>query len=124
MLKNRFWQVLFWSWALGVLILSVIPNQKIFVKQGSLDFDPHGYFQHFLAYGIGMYIGLKVNKNKTAMFIVLFGIFIEIIQYFLPYRSFNLFDILANLSGVIFILIIYSLFLKGEASKVSIKIRE
>ena len=124
MLKNRFWHILFWSWALGVLILSVIPNQKIFIKQGSLDFDPHGYFQHFIAYGIGMFIGLKVNKNKTAMFIVLLGIFIEIIQYFLPYRSFNLFDILANLSGVIFIWIIHPLFLKGKASKVSIKIRE
>ena len=124
MLKKRIWLIIFWGWALGVLILSVIPNQKIFIKQGSLDFDPHGYFQHFIAYGIGMFIGLKVNKNKTAMFIVLLGIFIEIIQYFLPYRSFNLFDILANLSGVIFIWIIHPLFLKGKASKVSIKIRE
>ncbi len=42
-----------------------------------------------------------LNKNKLKIFIIctLYGIFIEIIQYFLPYRGFEIADMIADSLG-------------------------
>ncbi len=43
----------------------------------------------------------KINNPKICSFFYAFslGLFVEIVQYFLPYRSFEFWDILANLLG-------------------------
>ncbi len=85
----------------------------MFEAQGALDFDSHGYMQHILAYGVGMLIGLKLPVKLTGSFIIFWGILIEFIQYFIPYRSFNIFDIMANISGVGLVLLIYFFFARS-----------
>lgn len=60
--------------------------------------------QHFSGYLVLMILAiLAYEKRQLAMFVSLFmySILIEVIQYFLPYRTFSLADILANLCGLV-----------------------
>lgn len=59
---------------------------------------------HFAGYVVLIISALLAyDKHHVHMFILLFiySAMIEIIQYFLPYRTFSELDILANLSGLI-----------------------
>ena len=59
---------------------------------------------HFSGYVIFIISAMiAYRKRHRLMFILLFGysVMIELIQYFLPYRSFELMDIVANVSGLI-----------------------
>ena len=60
---------------------------------------------HFSGYVIFIISAmLAFRKRLGIMFILLFAysVVIEITQYFLPYRTFEFMDILANLSGLVF----------------------
>ncbi|MBN1186134.1 MAG: VanZ family protein [Bacteroidales bacterium] len=49
-----------------------------------------------------MFFGIKMNKNLPLWFLwgILFAAGTECLQYFMPYRSFNISDIIANVIGV------------------------
>lgn len=63
-----------------------------------------GIILHFGAYFICSFLAIfafvKKNLLKSLLFVLFFSTVLEIIQYFLPYRTFNLLDILANISGI------------------------
>ncbi|MFT6388068.1 MAG: VanZ family protein [Cellvibrionaceae bacterium] len=61
---------------------------------------------HFLAYMVLMCSGLfafphRMYTAKLFSVFLTYSIFIECIQYFLPYRSFALLDIFANSAGLL-----------------------
>lgn len=63
----------------------------------------------FLALGAGR--GLKFWKRAAlVLLVVLFGVLIEFIQYYLPYRTFNPIDIFANVCGVVFGVLVWYIF--------------
>lgn len=72
------------QWSLPIFIL--IPPDKI---------------THFLMYFLlSFFLQKEYSRNdKTFIFAVSYGILMEIIQFFIPYRSFEFFDILANSLG-------------------------
>lgn len=79
-----------------VTYLSVLP------KVETPNFDHSDKVLHFLAYlGVAAwaYIGFPKASFKLAIFIVLWSIGIELVQWQMPSRSFDLLDILANTVG-------------------------
>ena len=59
---------------------------------------------HFSGYVIFILVAMFAYRKRHArLFLLLFAysVLIEVIQYFLPYRSFEVMDILANLSGLV-----------------------
>ena len=68
---------------------------------------------HLLIYAYLCYIGFvcrfKISNLNLAIYIFLFGAFIELIHYFHPNRYFEYFDLLANLFGVTIALVINKL---------------
>jgi len=97
-----------------LLFISIIPSganfniEKIDLWQLSLRLD---YFLHFSAY-FGFYILLWLlcilNLSVPAFFFkwliivsLLLSVCTELIQLLLPYRTFNPFDLLSNISGII-----------------------
>ncbi len=60
-------------------------------------------FLHYAAYMVLM-ISARIAHGQRQMLLftclLVYSIAIEIIQYFLPYRTFSLLDILANLAGL------------------------
>ena len=70
-------------------------------------------FVHALIYFYLTLLGLFSRFNVNDLFIVIsifmFGLIIELIHYFHPYRYFEYFDLLANLIGVTIALLIFKL---------------
>ena len=74
-------------------------------KSGAeLAMDVSDKLLHFSGYVLFIISAMiAYQKRLGLMFILLFAysVMIELIQYFLPYRSFEVMDILANVSGLI-----------------------
>lgn len=66
---------------------------------------------HFLIFLYLSYLGLSCNfriqKNVLLVSIFSFGLIIEIIHFYHPYRYFEIFDLIANLFGILLALAIY-----------------
>ena len=91
------------AYTLFIVFISVIP-----LNEGSGDFFPFlDKIIHFLIYTLLAFLAintfrLKARKNcyiKVFLYCFFVGSLIECIQYFLPFRSFEGFDILANSAG-------------------------
>ncbi|MDO3388274.1 VanZ family protein [Gilvimarinus sp. SDUM040013] len=74
--------------------------------------DYNDLLMHFLGYLVaGISISIAYPKQSVyarLMWLWLFSTGVEIIQYFLPWRSFDLWDMLANTSGIVLGLVIFS----------------
>jgi len=54
------------------------------------------------------------EKWKSVSFVIFLGILFEMMQIWLPHRSFNVFDILANFSGIMLIFGGLFVFISGD----------
>ena len=88
-------------------IMSIIPDTALDKVSDTYKLFSGGYLFHILGYGVFCFFALLYNitYQRHSLFIILlfisiYSIILEVIQYFLPYRSFNLYDILASLIGV------------------------
>jgi VanZ family protein len=121
-------------YALALIVASVLPsgaalNEKKIGVLFELRLD---YFVHCCAY-MGFYFLIIVTnlfkrevyptKNFLHVFIgtLLLAIGTEVVQLFLSYRTFNLFDILANVSGIFIGVII--LYFTSKYRIISLKLR-
>lgn len=88
-------------------IMSIIPNEALDKLSDTYKLFSGGYLFHILAYGVFSFFALLYNiayqRHSSfiiLLFIAVYSIILEVIQYFLPYRTFNLYDILAGLIGI------------------------
>jgi VanZ family protein len=97
-------------WMVLIFILSVIP-----VSGPETDM-PVDKVEHFIIYGVTAvffyrYLRPKTIKAKAGFESVLiaaaYGAAIEVVQYFLPYRSFSMADMAANTLGAVVFCMIY-----------------
>ena len=107
--KSRPWYRRLLVFSVGLIaIVSVIPHgsEGQTALFASIGLDKIAHFIGFaclsvLAFGtckqLSFWPGVRV-----AAYVLIFGIAIEFIQYYIPYRTFNPVDIFANLSGVVF----------------------
>jgi len=80
----------------GVFLLSVIKiNQKIAPENSDK-------LVHFVMYFFVAWSFRNLEIKRYILFSIMYGIFLECIQHFLPYRSFSIFDIFANTLGAFF----------------------
>ncbi|MFO8053375.1 MAG: VanZ family protein [Candidatus Omnitrophota bacterium] len=92
-------------YALLIAVFSFVP----FRAHSGLFFPRYDYFFHGITYFLLSFLlvnGLALNKKRNPYFYgfvysFLYGFFIEIIQFFLPFRSFETKDILINLIGAL-----------------------
>ncbi len=81
-----------------IFVFSVIP-----VKSFPLE-NINDKLEHAFAFFV-LYILLRKTWEsrsffRLAVYVFLYGLFIELVQYFLPYRTFSFFDIVANSIGI------------------------
>jgi glycopeptide antibiotics resistance protein len=98
-------------------IMSIIPDTALDKVSDTYKLFSGGYLFHILAYGVFCFFALLYNitYQRHSLFIMLlfisiYSIILEVIQYFLPYRTFNLYDILASLIGVAVGVVFYFLY--------------
>ncbi len=98
---------------IGTGILSILPP-NIIPQTSWLDIpwaDKAGHFSMYALLGFFWNVVLRHSKNshfKAIFFVVAFGILMELIQFqFISGRYFEIFDIIANITGCIFGTTIY-----------------
>lgn len=86
---------------LALIIASVLPGKTV----QSLGIDLWDKAQHTIAYGIAAILTLIAFADKpaphSALFLFLLGIMLEVAQSFVPLRSFEWADMIANGLGVL-----------------------
>jgi VanZ family protein len=104
------------AWVLAVIIVSSIPHLptlKIHTAKSDIRLD---YLIHFCEYGIMALMAFlsfagkdfKMNYKRwilLTMGLILFAILDELHQKLIPGRSFNIKDILSNISGILAVLV-------------------
>jgi len=129
-LNNNISRLLFWGWLIIVIVMNVIPlgndiNKIIHKPVFKFRLD---YLIHFISFLIfiplcfidikrGNPIFFKKLVLKYLLFIGGAAVIFELIKYFLPYRTFNPFDLISNLTGTIRGTIIISFFIPSLKNK-------
>jgi VanZ family protein len=105
----------------GVFILSILPvngpgsgMNDIYVVQLRLDYLLHALlFLPVPAFVRGLRFKVQCLKGKgwglvfAGVFSLLFAVLCELVQWPLPYRAFNINDLLANLTGALIGMVIF-----------------
>ena len=117
--------ILFIIWVVVITTLSVIP----YSEKGSVSFKltESRMFLHFAAYFVGAALFYWAFR-KNAVFSILFSIFtiflysvvLEIVQLYLPYRTFNPIDIAANGFGIIFFSLVWAILKRNRKEEIVI----
>jgi hypothetical protein len=113
---KRYINVIIWS--ILIVILSLLPKSSLDVNHVKL-FKGADKIVHFILYAVLMFLWLRprilVNESKNTnslivigcIYSISLGIILEILQNYLEIgRSFDTFDIVANILGVVFIIFI------------------
>ncbi len=104
------YKIVFFIALSGVLLLALLPNQ------GGVDTHLSDKANHFIAF---FTLSLLLNRASTklhvrirnALLLLGFGILIELLQAFLPYRESSILDIVADMVGIVAFQIFFGLYL-------------
>jgi VanZ family protein len=111
---QKLYRTIFWTGYSLVMIIAFVPSRSDLHKQ-TLDLLPfkfhldqvlHAivYFLICMYFVTGQKYGMDLFRNnslkKFLVAIIILAIITEVVQLYVPYRSFNVFDILANLTGI------------------------
>lgn len=107
---DRSLEFCFYLWLILIVSLSIIPqnthpfNHSFFSFFSKFMFGRFDLLQHIFGYCILAVLAFQVfkkNNIRLILFAVLFlGLVLEAVQYALPARTFDIYDLLANLTGV------------------------
>ncbi|MEO5331780.1 MAG: VanZ family protein [Magnetococcus sp. YQC-5] len=100
-LPNNICKLIFWSCLIVVNLLAILPGEKI---PNIFIFNIWDKGQHFIAFFILALLGSWIFPWRTlnlVIFLLLFGAGIECMQYFIPWRTAELFDFLADMLGIL-----------------------
>ena len=99
-------RILFFIWFGLIVFLSVVPHgssDQSFLSSVAL--TRSGFFQHVFGYFVLSTLACLVFEKKRLWLylvgIVLLGGFLEVVQFYLPYRTFNVYDVVANEVGMV-----------------------
>ena len=106
------------------MIMSVIPrdNEMALINGTGIQLTSTGFFQHVFAFGLTSWLGFKAYNRLIVLFLfmITFGIVLEIIQTQIPWRSFNWYDILANIIGIVPMYLISTFFISKASEDSSL----
>ena len=109
-MKKKYYKVLFFITVFIVFILAIVPNDHI-----KLDIDNADKLKHFTAFFVLSFLLNRASstiahrlRNMGAL--LGFGIFIELVQLFLPFRESSIEDIIADSVGILVFQLILSIF--------------
>lgn len=98
--QSKKWQIIFWLNAALLLYLTLAPAQQQAFSYPNIDklfhFIGFGSFAFFFALAFP-----KLRYWQAILISICLGISVEIVQSFIPYRSFSFADMLADLAGII-----------------------
>ncbi len=107
--------VLFFA-SLGVI--EYLATAKVSIKADVLSWDKANHFMAFLVLYLMLSLTfVKLSERVKVLIMFLFGVQIEIVQYFLPYRDFSLLDLVADSIGIGLGVLVYKICFKKYITK-------
>lgn len=115
--------IFFSIWLVLIILLSVWPGASVTIQQDVSEFH-WDYLEHFLFYFILTFLyifwrfdhKLQISGIEIILFLIaglIFSWLVEYIQVFIPGRAFTLNDMISNMAGILFgILINYYLIVR------------
>lgn len=99
----------FFSTALIILVLALIPNDGIAITLPYQD-----KLKHIIAFFVLGWLlhrtNITKNHSSTMLFLLCYGLLIEFLQLLLPYRVFSFADIIADFIGImLFVATVYAI---------------
>lgn len=119
------------AWLLTIIIVSSIPNiptLKIHTAKSEIRLD---YLIHFCEYGVLTFIAFlsfagkefKVGFRKVLMIVIsliIFAVLDELHQKLIPGRSYNIKDIMSNVTGIVVVTIFTAIIFRLVKDKVAL----
>ncbi len=108
LLKQKYIKVVFWIFAIAVLILSAIPG-SVNVHHTIENLDKLAHFSAFFLLSMLLLFAYRLTKPffTTVLVMAIFGFSIELMHLYVPRRVFSMYDFAADLLGVLVALLIY-----------------
>ena len=114
--------LIFVIWIIVITALSVIPYSKNGIA--SFKLTESGMIVHFVGYFVATALfhwACRKDSVLSILFscfsILMFSVVLEIVQLYLPYRTFNPKDIVANALGIGFFIICWAVFCKSRDTR-------
>ena len=102
--KSDLFKIVFY---LNIAIIEFLATTSIKIEVVANIWDKFKHsFAFFVLYILFCLAYKELNSIKKVLLLLLFGLQIEIVQYFLPYRDFSLLDLLADSVGIFFGLLV------------------
>jgi VanZ family protein len=107
--KNPHFKKLFFITVIAVFILALVPSEQISL---------HPYYDDKIKHLIAFFtLSFLLNRSSSSIekrlrnmgALLLFGIFIEFVQYFVPSRQSSINDVIADFMGILLFQLTYSL---------------
>jgi VanZ family protein len=109
MLQKKHYKILFYITAVAVFILAVVPNDYINNYVENADKWKHFTAFFTLSYLLNRASSTIAHRIRNILALLLFGIFIEFVQIYLIYRSSSIYDIYADVVGILLFQLLLSL---------------
>ena len=107
-------RALFVLWVVAVTVLSVLSYSVSNDLLMSVKFTSSGFVVHGIAYFVGMLLCFLAFDARNISFVVwagllifLYSVILEVVQFYLPYRTFNVYDVVANGAGMVIFIIVW-----------------
>ncbi len=109
-LTKKEYKILFYITALTVFILAIVPNDHIDIYIDNADKIKHIIAFFTLSYLLNRASSTISHRLRNMIALLLFGIFIEFVQSYLIYRSSSIYDIYADLIGILLFQLLLSIY--------------
>ncbi len=119
-IRHKIINIVFWSYATAILILNIIPDIPTPKVERGDEMIRLDYLIHFLVFFLGGLLYYKWNilrkNDHKPILLILFGLIYaltcELLQLWIPGRTFNPVDLIYNTLGVVFGLFTPVLFIR------------
>jgi VanZ family protein len=107
--RSRYFKILFYIALVVVFCLAIVPDDHVHIAWKYADKIKHASAFFVLSFLLNRASSTIQHRLRNMGALLLFGIFIEFVQYFFPERESSFSDILADLVGILLFQLLYSL---------------
>ena len=111
----RLWQsrrFFYWPLAFAFLLISYLVFSQPNYSQPLPHTDKIGHWASFMLLAFLTYKALGLRRWVDFLLLCSYGILIEVVQSFIPYRSGSLDDVVADIAGILTFYLVHYLYLK------------
>ena len=109
---------LYWHRGVAAAVLSVLSYSVSNDLLMAVKLTSSGFVVHGVAYFMGIFICYFAFDKKNISFVLwagllifLYGVVLEVVQFYLPNRTFNVYDVVGNCLGILSFVFIWMIFI-------------